>query len=151
MLKKLFNKFNSYLTTIQDCYLNYCLSEEEKWNFIWGIKSSDDLNEGSEATLYTLNDFDICYNKENKKYIISLETFYEFEKGIKDQQNYLLNILSCFTDWMKQNNLNTNLIIPLDCIFTMGSGNFYEFDTIEELYAYFKLLVNGFCAQEEIE
>lgn len=140
MFKKLFKKR-------QEDYMDLPINEENKWDFIWGIKSFDDLNGEEEATLYTMNDFDICYNKENNKYIMSVETIYSFEGGIEAQQKYLLYILSCFTDWMKQHNYDTELFISMDYIFTMDKRLNCDFDTIEELYACFKLLVNGFCSQ----
>lgn len=121
---------------------------ENEWEIVWGVKSADDLNGETEATLYTLNDFDIRYNKKTNKYMMSVETIYEFEGGVETQKEYLLSILSSFTEWMRQKNYILNFPVSIESVFAIDKKTSFEFDTIEELYAYFKLLVNGFCSQE---
>ena len=144
MFKKLFKNCCKPLVSL-DLFKN---ESENEWEMVWGIKSGEDLNGETEATLYTMNDFDICYNKKTNKYIMSVETIYEFEGGIEAQKKYLLYILSSLTEWMQQKNYILNFPITMEKVFVMDRKPFFEFDTIEELYAYFKLLVNGFCSQE---
>jgi len=73
---------------------------------VWGIKSYDDLSGGSEATLWTMNDFDITYLEDEKRYTLSVETIYEFSEKNGDK-SYINRILSNFTSWMIDNGYNT--------------------------------------------
>ena len=71
--------------------LNTNTTEEESnmpYNFIWGLLSYDDLSGAEEANIYTMNDFDILYDKATKKYIISVETIYSFFDGKQGEINY---------------------------------------------------------------
>lgn len=122
----------------------------DTWQFIWGIKSSDDVLDAHQANLYTLNDFDICYNKQTNKYIMNIETIYKFDEGIKGEHKYMLNILQKFTQWMKNNNYKTNYAIRIYDVFTEGKNAQSEYDSIEELYAYFKLFVTGLCEEDKV-
>lgn len=120
---------------------------ENTYEFIYGIKSYDDLSPGNEANLYTMNDLDIIYNKKTNKYTIGIETIYSFSNGRKGEQEYIKDLLNKFTEWMQSKGYDTNTYIPIHSAFTHKNIN-SEFDSIEELYAYFKMLVNGFVSQE---
>lgn len=119
---------------------------EDTYEFIYGIKSYDDFSLGNEANLYTMNDLDIVYNKKTKKYIIGIETIYSFSNGRKGEQEYIKDLLNKFTEWMQSKGYDTNTYIPIYSAFNKNINS--EFDSIEELYAYFKMLVNGFVSQE---
>jgi hypothetical protein len=112
---------------------------------IWGIKSGDDLTKNN-CCLYTMNDFDITYNKDTDDYSMSVETIYIFEKEDADKQ-YIKEILKRFTEWMISNNYDTNKKLELYEVFTEGNNINTNFKTIEDCYTYFKLLVNGYCSQ----
>ena len=56
------------VSRIKEKYLNWKYRNEytdilNDYDFIWGVKSYDDLSE-SECNLYTMNDIDITYNKK---------------------------------------------------------------------------------------
>ena len=117
--------------------------EIEGMKHIWGIKSYDDLTSSKEATLWTMNDFDITYLEDEKKYILSVETIYEFvEENGKKQ--YIERIFSKFTEWMLGNGYHTDYKISMYELFTKGLNINTDFDSIEQAYALFKLLVSAY-------
>ena len=116
--------------------------ENDEIKFVWGMKSYDDLS-GSEANLYTMNDIDIVYDKENKKYMLGIETAYIFEDH-EAECNYLKACLKAFTKYMDDNSIKTDIPFTLfmnDTCISMQS------ESIEDLYTNFKIFVNGFCNQ----
>ncbi len=130
---------------------------ENSFEFIWGILSGDSLSNCQKADLYTMNDFDIVYNKKEQKYYGSIETIYGFPNGIKGTIAYLKNILSLFEKWLKENNYNIYITNPCDIyepidpdyhLVFQGWNSFDEtpYDSIEELYFHFKVLVKGYEA-----
>lgn len=119
---------------------------EEEWKFIWGIKANDDTSD-SDANMYTLNDFNVWYNKKTNKYTMSIETIYEFEEGKKGQQLFVLEIFKKFTKWMKDNNYSTKHEISMYELFTKGKNMNSDYNSLGELYGYFKCFVTGFCGE----
>ena len=117
--------------------------ESESMKFIWGVKSWDDLCD-SDACLYTMNDIDLIYLKDENKYILGLETFFQFEKE-EYKIDYLKRCLDAFTKFMVDNGYNTNVKPYWMDVFTYGWNMNMHFDSIEDCYAMFKLLVNGYC------
>lgn len=117
-------------------------TENEEMKHIWGIKSYMDLS-NAPCGLLTMNNFDITYLKKENKYILGVETMIHFEKrdGCK---SYILFILDKFTEWMKENNYDTNKELCMYEVFTEGLNINSEFDDIETAYATFKLLAKGF-------
>ena len=108
---------------------------------IFGVVSYDDLT-SNHANLYTMNDLDLTYLKDKKKYILGVETIYMF-KNKNGDKTYMKQLLDIFTKWMIDNNYE----IKSPClweVFTDGWNINTEFDTIEEAYAMFKLLVEGY-------
>ena len=128
----------------EQCWEEY----EKEWEFVWGIRSQDDLHVEQEANLYSMNDFEILYNKASKYYTMSIETIYCFERGIKGEQDYVSYILEEFTKWMKQKKYSINHITEMNKIFIEATNVNTKFNSIEELYCYFKILANGFCSQK---
>lgn len=131
----------------RDYYLNK--NETEDMKHIWGLKSYDDLS-GSEACFYTMNDLDITYLKDENKYILDIETIYMFDDE-HGKYSYMRYLLDKFTEFMEQNGYATTKEFALYEVFTDGININTRFDSIEDCYAAFKLLVNGFCSLEKEE
>ena len=108
--------------------------------FVWGIKSDNDLTM-RPAGLYTMNDFEIDYLPDRKKYIYSVEAIYLFEHRAHEV-TYLKDIYTEFTRWMKKKGYNTDYKPSVADLFGRTAD---EFDSIEELYADFKLKCMGFA------
>lgn len=125
---------------------NENFTENSSMKFIWGLKSYDDLS-SCDANLETMNDIDLIYLKDEKKYILSVETIYYFNSE-QDEKYYYKNLLDKFTKWMEKQKYNTNSSLnPYGDsyeIFTSGVNINTHFDTIEDAYRTFKLLVNGY-------
>jgi hypothetical protein len=122
-----------------DDYINEY--ETENMKFIWGIKSWDDLS-SCDACLLSMNDIDLIYLKDEKKYILGIETIFEFEKE-EHKLSYLKSCLDAFEKFMVENGYNTEVKPHWWDVFGIGMNT--HFDSIEECYAMFKLLVNGYC------
>lgn len=110
---------------------------------IWGILSYDDLSGSQEASLYTMNDFDITYLEDEKKYILSVETIYEFSE-VRGDKSYIDRILSKLTNWMIDNEYATDYELSLYEVFTNGLNINTHFDSIEQAYGVFKLLATAY-------
>lgn len=118
--------------------------QENNFKLIWGIKSSDDQTDGV-ASIYTMNDIDITYDKRAKTYSLNIETIYKFESGSDGERGYMLNLFDEMTIWMKAQGYNTEINPWIYDIFTAGKNVTTDFKSIEELYTTFKCLVKGFC------
>ena len=118
--------------------------ENEIMKFIWGVKSWDDLCD-SDACLYTMNDIDLLYLKDKKKYLLSIETIFMFEKE-EHKLGYLESCLDAFTKFMVENGYDTEVKPHWWDVF--GNGMSEYFDSIEECYGMFKMLVNAYCNLE---
>lgn len=125
---------------------NEDFTENSSMKFIWGLKSYDDLS-GYDANLETMNDIDLIYLKDEKKYIIGVETAYMFNSE-EAEKEYFKDLLNKFTKWMEEQGYNTNSTLnpygDMYEIFTSGININTHFDTIEDAYRTFKLLVNGY-------
>lgn len=117
------------------------MSKKEN-KFIWGIKSWDDVS-GRPADLYTLNDFAIWYDPERKCYNYEVETLFEFKSSEREVE-YLKRIFKELTKWMRQKGYDTNYKPILYSVF---SEDHYQcgYESIEQLYADFKLMCMGFA------
>lgn len=120
--------------------------ENDELKHIWGVKSWDDLS-GADCCLYTMNDIDITYDKEEKKYMLGIETAYMFETH-DAECNYLKSCLKAFTKYMDDNGLNKNEPYKL---FMCNPCTSMTAKTIEELYTNFKIFTLGFCSLENKE
>ena len=74
--------------------------------FIWGLKSYDDLS-SCDANLETMNDIDLIYLKDEKKYVLGVETEYMFNSK-EAEKEYFKALLDEFTKWMKEQGYDTN-------------------------------------------
>lgn len=119
---------------------NFDPCEDGNLKFIWGVKSWDDLT-GADACLYTMNDIDIIYDKNEKMYMLGVETAYLF-KTYGDECQYLRDCLKAFTKYMDDNGLSKNE--PYRLWMSNPCTNM-KAETIEELYTNFKIFVDGFC------
>lgn len=90
-----------------------------------------------------MNDIDIVYDKENKKYMLGIETAYIF-KDHEAECNYLKTCLKAFTKYMDDNGMQTNKPFRL---FMSSTCTSMESESIEDLYINFKIFVDGFCNQ----
>ena len=121
-------------------------TENSDMKFIWGLKSYDDLS-SCDANLETMNDIDLIYLKDKKKYILGVETAYMFNSK-KVEKEYFKVLLDKFTKWMKEQGYNTNSTLnPYGDMYEIFSGGINintPFNTIEDAYRTFKLLVNGY-------
>lgn len=104
--------------------------------FIWGISTQD-----LPASFYTLNDLDICYNRDTKKYLLGLETLYKFD-SIKDTISYLDSLLKEFAHYICLNYKPENY--DKSNLYAYNMGEIFLGDTVEELYWKFYLFVEGF-------
>ena len=109
--------------------------------FIWGVKSWDDLCP-ADTCLYTMNDIDICYDRESQKYMLGIETAYIFKDQFAEVE-YLDGLLSYFTKYMTDNNLSTEEPYHL---WMSSPCTRMEASTIEELYTNFRIFVEGYKA-----
>ena len=125
---------------------NEDFTENSSMKFILGLKSYDDLS-SCDANLETMNDIDLIYLKNEKKYILGVETVYMFNSK-ETEKAYFKDLLDKFTKWMKEQGYDTNSTLnpygDMYEIFTSGININSEFDTIEDAYRTFKLLVNGY-------
>lgn len=133
---------NNYDSDINDYAIDFDpYYEDESMKFIWGVKSWDDLS-GSDACLHTMNDIELDYLKDERKYILNIETIFNFEKE-EYKLNYLKRCLDAFEKFMLENGYNTEVKPSWWYVFMSGMNT--HFNSIEECYAMFKLLVNGYC------
>ena len=125
---------------------NEDFTENSSMKFIWGLKSYDDLS-SCDANLETMNDIDLIYLKDEKKYILGVETAYIFNSK-EAEKEYFKVLLDKFTKWMKEQGYNTNSTLnTYDDMYEIFSGCINintHFNTIENAYRTFKLLVNWY-------
>jgi hypothetical protein len=114
--------------------------ENDDYMFVWGVYSIDMPEH--KADMNTANDIEIVYDKHEDEYILYVNAGWVF-KSREDECDYLRDCLAAFTKYMDDHELNKydpyELLMPNLCTTTAG--------TIEELYANFKIFVDGFCSQ----
>jgi len=106
---------------------------------IWGVVSWDDIM-GKGSNMYSLNDIDITFDHNTKKYSLSIETIYSFKNGYEGQCGYLKDLLMAFEKFMDSNNYDKTKIPSIH------SEEKFVAKTIPELFCNFKSYVNGFCS-----
>ena len=121
-------------------------SHKHPVTFVWGVLS---VNESifEKPNCFSLNDIELFYNAHEKKYFFNINTIYMYDNP-SAQYVYLKGLLNEFTKWMNENNYNTTVEFPLWRVFAKGIDINTRFDSIEEAYAAFKMMVNGFCSLE---
>ena len=136
-------KLKQETTEFENNYINEYETKDMKW--IWGIRTCTDFS-SSDASLYTMNDIDVIYFKNENKYSVGIETMYVFDNK-QAEYNYLNDLLNKFTEFMKYNGYDTGIEFSLYEVFTNGININSHFDSLEECYAAFKMFVNGFCIE----
>lgn len=141
---KIIDKVNTYIECKR--YEKYYIDEYETKDtkFIWGIKSWDCLSPAVDANLYTMNDLDLIYLKNEAKYTLGVETIYFFKDGYNGEKQYIKSLLGKFTDWMISQGYNIDQPMTLSEIFTDGYNINTHFSNIEDAYNTFKIMVEGF-------
>lgn len=121
-------------------------TENKEMKFIWGLTACDDIS-ASKPNLLTMNDIDLIYLKDEKKYILEIETIYYF-KDKEKEADYICFLFGKFTDWMIDNGYNTNSCLnpygDFIELFSEGININTHFDTIEDAYRTFNILVAGY-------
>ena len=111
--------------------------------FIWGVVSSDEMCT-SKANLYSMNDIDLCYDRDTKKYMVGIETIYQF-KNIDAEINYYKGLLDVFTKYMIENRYDTTGTI-------YARADIHEYiqvrgESIEDVYSVFKIYMLGYVKE----
>ena len=135
-------KLKHIFSRITSCHFNDDAYHYGSLKFIWGIKAADDLCK-EDACLYTMNDIDICYDEDTKKYMLGVETVYCFNNRTQDECYYLKDLLIKFTKYMIDNNLEIDTDVHLNEMYIEKP---MEANSISKLYTQFKIFVEGFCA-----
>lgn len=129
---------------LRKCKQRYPDFEEEseydngECKFIWGVTALDSLSSIAPC-LYSMNDIDIIYSREKKRYILSIETAYWFDAP-EDIMKYLHSLLEHFTKWMDEQGYDKHA--PYKFWMSRPSALF-EAENIPELYSNFKIFVEG--------
>ncbi len=116
--------------------------KKQRYEFIWGELSYDSLVRG-EASLCTMNDIDIVFDNKKRQYILSIETAYIIEGGIKGEARYLRRLLDSFTKFMDEKGYDKDEEYS---IFMSRPKLNMKAATIPQLYTQFRVFVEGFCA-----
>lgn len=129
----------------------------EGMEFIWGIKSYDDLS-SMECNINTMNDIELIRISDELdshfgKYFLSIETIYDFQgedilEKRKHAVEYLEILLAEFEKYCTEHDIDTHYVPHIFFIFNnnMGGVSDYYFDSIEEAFAVFKMFVKGYSA-----
>ena len=141
-------QFDKQMKIEEEIFNQYGDCENESIKLIFATLSGDEMVRRYGATLYTMNDLDVIYDKQSKTYGASVEAIYQWDdkSGIV---RYLQSLLNQFTKYMTDNNLDTSYKISFYDIFYGKIAMVCEADTIEELYAKFKFMVDGYCIMWE--
>ena len=129
-------------------YFKFHIDRDDTDQFIlvFGVQSSDDIIQAPNATLYTQNDFELLFRKEDRRYVMNVETVY---RGISefDTVDYLLRIYKAFTGWMETNGYSTERKLALDQSLSFCMDSDRGFDSIEEAYSVFRNFITGYLSQ----
>lgn len=115
--------------------------------FIWGVVSLEE-DFFLQAGKYSLNDIELLYNEDTQKYSFNIKTVYMFDNK-SAQYAYMQGLLNDFTKWMNEHYYDTTLELSLWNVFGNGISIKTEFNSIEEAYAAFKMMVTGFCSLQK--
>lgn len=131
-------------------YEKYYIDEYETQDmkFIWGVMSYDDLSNATTANMHTMNDIDLIYLKDEDKYIFGIETAFFFNSE-NEKLSYLQGCLDAFTQFMNDNGYATDKKPFFNDVFSFGMNINTHFDSIEECYGMFRILVDGYCNNKQ--
>jgi hypothetical protein len=103
--------------------------------YIWGIQhNGEDTN-----NFNTLNDLDICFNRDTKKYILSLDSMVIMSPELtKHHLEFLLDKFSKLIGDKLEYNFNPYGLNMYD------TGELFIADSLTELYYKFKIFVKGY-------
>ena len=112
------------------------------------LKSDDELGAIQKIWEYRsaentglIEDLSIVYNAREDKYYLLFDLFRDFKNDYSSVAYYLLDILGRFTSYMRSKKY------AMDAKINIYSVNLeFSADTIEELYAKFKIFVTGFIS-----
>jgi len=135
--------YNRELKKMRKKYSDYDESYDiGELHHVWGIKSYDDLT-GQDCNIHTMNDIEILYHRDEKKYSLSIETAFIWETDrINGECAYLLRLLNAFTNYMDSKGLDKNFNY---CLFMCHWNLDTKCKSVEELYFNFKVYVYGIC------
>lgn len=92
-------------------------------------------------------DFDIWCDfeliQDERGYYFEFETMLGFD-GEDGCRNWIMHCLSTLTHYMNDHGYNTNKELGMYTVFTEGVNVKTNFETIEDAYAWMKLIVDGF-------
>lgn len=137
-VRRAWTRFDKEFAAMNQKYGDASL-ENDDIRFVWGVRGADDLS-GTDASLYSMNDIDITYDKKKQVYVLGVETAYMFESH-EAASRYLHGCLNAFTQYMQENGLDTNQSYDL---FMRSPCTTLSAVTIEELYVNFRVFVFGF-------
>ena len=141
-------RFDKEMKDFDKTVAKYGCCENDNYKLLFGIISTDDLSVSRSANLYTMNDIDLLYDKEANKYLLSIETIFYF-KNKSGYINYLKFLLDEMTKFMVDNGYDINYKISMCELFSDGIMGNCEGDSVEECYAKFRILVDGYCMSIE--
>jgi hypothetical protein len=110
-------------------------------DFVWGIISKNDTS-GKEPSFLTENDFDIIYHRCSNTYVPSLCLTYDFANE-NEEKEYIKEIFGGLTNWMVSTDRDINYKIPMERLINDGINFWSEYESLEELYATFKIIVEN--------
>jgi len=120
-----------------------------EWEFIWGITSFDNET-GQEASLFSMNDILIKYNRNKKKYYLEVETIFNFNDRENGPKRYVSDLCDKMAEWMVKKGYGIGYKPSLSEVFFDYKGANHGFNSVEELYGVFRLLVDGFKSEPTI-
>ncbi|HPE08151.1 MAG TPA: hypothetical protein PLT28_00265 [Saprospiraceae bacterium] len=115
----------------------HIFTEDEDDEYIWGVTSG--IPTENDIVLSTIADFAIYKNK-NGKYLFDLVDHSPI-MSLDEKKVYLRKILDEFTEWMKKMGYTDAASPVIEALWEVES----EFDSVETLYATFKLFVTLLC------
>jgi hypothetical protein len=125
-------------------YLQELKRLSDTYEFVWGIESLD-IPSPYYDCIPELYDICIRFNKKLKKYILNIGTNIKYDNK-SGEKKYIKFLFDKLTEWMFLQGYNTDKELHMYDVFTKGYNAHTEFDSIEDLYSTFKILVNGFAS-----
>lgn len=141
-------KNGNYLKQMRE-FERGCQHKQGSIEHVWGVTS-----QGSEdSDLWSTNDIEITYNSETGRYYLGVETIYSWDYIDDDERRkekaYVLFLYRKLRAWMINNHYNIGQRSSLLEVFGLDNPMVDGFKSIPELFAYFRILVTGFCSEVE--